>query len=215
MLSSPLSFFFSPITATRPPVSGLDSQCLSGKGEDYRGRIAITKSGNACQHWNTQFPHKHGWIPDRYPCKYAEPHHCNKYQRTELFPMNPDAEARGAQVFLIYVVQLYSRCLSVLITPVKVLLFIFFCLPVQSQLFFSPVSSTSHCRAISSSLLLCQKSLGCVLAHFQCITLLKSDAPRTTYSNTSLSSKVRGAGFAEHLQYAGIAGTDLAYSSVV
>uniref|UniRef100_A0A8B9Z4V3 Kringle domain-containing protein n=1 Tax=Buteo japonicus TaxID=224669 RepID=A0A8B9Z4V3_9AVES len=56
--------------------------CLSGKGEDYRGRIAVTKSGNACQHWNTQFPHRHGWIPDRYPCKYAEPHHFNKYHRT-------------------------------------------------------------------------------------------------------------------------------------
>lgn len=78
------SFFSFPVTATPPPVSGPDSQCLSGKGEDYRGRIAITESGNACQHWNTQLPHKHGWIPDRYPCKYAEPHHPNKYQRTVI-----------------------------------------------------------------------------------------------------------------------------------
>lgn len=85
IFSSPsLSFSFSsfPVTATSSPVSGLDSQCLSGRGEDYRGSIAITESGNACQHWNTQFPHKHGWVPDRYPCKYAEPHHSNKYQRT-------------------------------------------------------------------------------------------------------------------------------------
>lgn len=81
-LLCPLLFFFFSflVTATPPPVSGLGSQCLSEKGEDYRGRIAITESGNACQHWNTQFPHKHGWIPDRYPCKYAEPHHSNKYQ---------------------------------------------------------------------------------------------------------------------------------------
>ncbi|RMC12651.1 hypothetical protein DUI87_10175 [Hirundo rustica rustica] len=43
-----------PRCTTPPPVSGLDSQCLSGKGEDYRGRIAITESGNACQHWKTQ-----------------------------------------------------------------------------------------------------------------------------------------------------------------
>uniref|UniRef100_A0A8B9MUB3 Plasminogen n=1 Tax=Accipiter nisus TaxID=211598 RepID=A0A8B9MUB3_9AVES len=67
-----------------PPVSGLGSQCLSGKGEDYRGRIAVTKSGNACQHWNTQFPHRHGWIPDRYPCKGLEKNYCR----------NPDGEKR-------------------------------------------------------------------------------------------------------------------------
>uniref|UniRef100_A0A8B9CMH4 Kringle domain-containing protein n=1 Tax=Anser brachyrhynchus TaxID=132585 RepID=A0A8B9CMH4_9AVES len=56
--------------------------CISGHGEDYRGRIAITESGNICQHWNMQFPHKHGWIPDRYPCKYAETPHFNEYPRT-------------------------------------------------------------------------------------------------------------------------------------
>ncbi|XP_040981174.1 plasminogen-like isoform X2 [Aquila chrysaetos chrysaetos] len=65
-----------PRCTMHPPVSGLGSQCLSGKGEDYRGRIAITKSGNACQHWNTQFPHRHGWIPDRYPCKGLEENYC-------------------------------------------------------------------------------------------------------------------------------------------
>uniref|UniRef100_A0A8B9IRQ4 Plasminogen n=1 Tax=Amazona collaria TaxID=241587 RepID=A0A8B9IRQ4_9PSIT len=70
---------------TSPPrVSGPGSQCLSGKGEGYRGRIATTESGNACQHWNTQFPHKHGWIPDRYPCKGLEKNYCR----------NPDGEKR-------------------------------------------------------------------------------------------------------------------------
>ncbi|XP_009703613.1 PREDICTED: plasminogen-like [Cariama cristata] len=73
-----------PRCTTRPPVSGLGSQCLSGKGEDYRGRIAVTESGNACQHWNTQFPHRHGWIPDRYPCKGLEENYCR----------NPDGEKR-------------------------------------------------------------------------------------------------------------------------
>ncbi|XP_027652786.2 plasminogen-like isoform X4 [Falco peregrinus] len=66
------------------PVSGLGSQCLSGKGENYRGRIAVTESGKACQPWNTQFPHKHGWIPDRYPCKGLEENYCR----------NPDGEKR-------------------------------------------------------------------------------------------------------------------------
>uniref|UniRef100_A0A8B9ZB46 Plasmin n=1 Tax=Buteo japonicus TaxID=224669 RepID=A0A8B9ZB46_9AVES len=73
-----------PRCTMHPPVSGLGSQCLSGKGEDYRGRIAVTKSGNACQHWNTQFPHRHGWIPDRYPCKGLEENYCR----------NPDGEKR-------------------------------------------------------------------------------------------------------------------------
>ncbi|XP_009484865.1 plasminogen [Pelecanus crispus] len=73
-----------PRCTTHPPVSGLHPQCLSGKGEDYRGRIAITESGNACQHWKTQFPHKHGWIPDRYPCKGLEENYCR----------NPDGEKR-------------------------------------------------------------------------------------------------------------------------
>ncbi|XP_017669246.1 PREDICTED: plasminogen-like isoform X3 [Lepidothrix coronata] len=73
-----------PRCTTHPPVSGPGSQCLSGKGEDYRGRIAITESGNACQHWNTQLPHKHGWIPDRYPCKGLEENYCR----------NPDGEKR-------------------------------------------------------------------------------------------------------------------------
>ncbi|KFP33161.1 Plasminogen, partial [Colius striatus] len=73
-----------PRCTTHSPVSGLGSQCLSGKGEDYRGRIAITESGNACQHWNTQFPHRHGWIPDRYPCKGLEENYCR----------NPDGEKR-------------------------------------------------------------------------------------------------------------------------
>ncbi|XP_051667056.1 plasminogen-like [Manacus candei] len=73
-----------PRCTTHPPVSGPGSQCLSGKGEDYRGRIAITESGNVCQRWNTQLPHKHGWIPDRYPCKGLEENYCR----------NPDGEKR-------------------------------------------------------------------------------------------------------------------------
>lgn len=79
-----------------PPVSGLGSQCISGNGEDYRGTIAITESGNTCQHWNTQFPHKHGWIPGRYPCKYAEPPHFRKYPRTWFSLSDPDKKTGGS-----------------------------------------------------------------------------------------------------------------------
>lgn len=101
------SFFFYPITATPPPVSGPGSQCLSGKGEDYRGRIATTESGNACQHWNTQFPHKHGWIPGRYPCKYAVPRLFIKYQRIQLFLINS-----GAEEHRFYIIMLISCFLT-------------------------------------------------------------------------------------------------------
>lgn len=110
-LPFPLLFFFSfPVTATPPPVSGLGSQCLSGKGEDYRGSIAITESGNACQHWNTQLPHKHGWTPDRYPCKYAKPHHSNKYQR-KVFPYQSTCRGKRRTGFP-------HICCSVVIHPV-------------------------------------------------------------------------------------------------
>eukprot|EP00058_Branchiostoma_floridae_P026062 XP_002611552.1 hypothetical protein BRAFLDRAFT_63809 [Branchiostoma floridae] len=33
--------------------------CLIGKGETYRGNIAVTKSGKTCQRWGSQYPHKH------------------------------------------------------------------------------------------------------------------------------------------------------------
>ncbi|NXA37707.1 PLMN protein, partial [Eudromia elegans] len=73
-----------PRCTTHPPVSGSSSQCLSGSGGDYRGRISVTESGSTCQHWNTQFPHRHGWIPDSYPCKGLEENYCR----------NPDGEKR-------------------------------------------------------------------------------------------------------------------------
>uniref|UniRef100_A0A8C2SVL4 Plasminogen-like n=1 Tax=Coturnix japonica TaxID=93934 RepID=A0A8C2SVL4_COTJA len=73
-----------PRCTMHPPASGLGSQCISGNGDNYRGRIAITESGNTCQHWNMQFPHKHGWIPDRYPCKGLEENYCR----------NPNGEKR-------------------------------------------------------------------------------------------------------------------------
>uniref|UniRef100_A0A8C0J9T8 Kringle domain-containing protein n=1 Tax=Chelonoidis abingdonii TaxID=106734 RepID=A0A8C0J9T8_CHEAB len=51
------------------------SQCLSGNGEDYRGKIGVTMSGNTCQRWSAQFPHKHARTPESYPCKYVKSLH--------------------------------------------------------------------------------------------------------------------------------------------
>lgn len=143
-------FFFNPVAATHQAVSARGSQCLSGKGEGYRGRIAITESGNACQHWNTQFPHKHGWRPDRYPCKYAEPCHFNKWQRTWLLLIHPDTEARVAQVFSSYVfppfVNSHYFCSELALNLFQ---HSFLYQLLYSQVLVSSVSSISLCRVIS------------------------------------------------------------------
>lgn len=55
--------------ATPPPAPAPGRQCLSGRGEDYRGTISVTESGNTCQRWSSQSPHRHARTPENYPCK--------------------------------------------------------------------------------------------------------------------------------------------------
>ncbi|KAF4796290.1 hypothetical protein TURU_085266 [Turdus rufiventris] len=69
-------------TPPPPPVPG--RQCLSGRGEDYRGTIAVTESGNTCQHWSSQSPHRHARTPENYPCRGLDENYCR----------NPDGEKR-------------------------------------------------------------------------------------------------------------------------
>ncbi|KAL0978718.1 hypothetical protein UPYG_G00174280 [Umbra pygmaea] len=38
-------------------------KCIVGKGEDYRGKVFMTKSGHTCQQWWSKFPHDHKWTP--------------------------------------------------------------------------------------------------------------------------------------------------------
>ncbi|NXT90407.1 PLMN protein, partial [Anhinga rufa] len=71
-----------PRCTTPPPVPAPGRQCLSGRGEDYRGTISVTESGNTCQHWSSQFPHRHARTPENYPCKSLEENYCR----------NPDGE---------------------------------------------------------------------------------------------------------------------------
>ncbi|EMP30325.1 Plasminogen, partial [Chelonia mydas] len=73
-----------PRCTTPPPLAGPGRQCLSGNGEDYRGKIGVTVSGNTCQRWNAQFPHKHARTPESYPCKALEENYCR----------NPDGEIK-------------------------------------------------------------------------------------------------------------------------
>ncbi|OXB57260.1 hypothetical protein ASZ78_007520 [Callipepla squamata] len=71
-----------PRCSTSPPVPAPGRLCLSGRGEDYRGKISVTESGNTCQRWSAQSPHRHARTPENYPCKNLEENYCR----------NPDGE---------------------------------------------------------------------------------------------------------------------------
>ncbi|KAM4787455.1 plasminogen-like isoform 3-T3 [Cyanocitta cristata] len=73
-----------PRCTTPPPPPAPGRQCLSGRGEDYRGTISVTESGNTCQHWNSQSPHRHARTPENYPCQSLDENYCR----------NPDGEKR-------------------------------------------------------------------------------------------------------------------------
>ncbi|XP_058526707.1 plasminogen isoform X3 [Ochotona princeps] len=71
-----------PRCETPPPTSGPTHQCLKGKGESYRGTVAVTKSGFTCQRWSEQTPHRHNRTPENFPCKALDENYCR----------NPDGE---------------------------------------------------------------------------------------------------------------------------
>ncbi|XP_038623659.1 plasminogen-like isoform X2 [Tachyglossus aculeatus] len=72
-----------PRCTTPPPHPGRTYQCLVGKGDTYRGKIAVTASGKTCQRWSEQTPHKHSRTPENFPCKGLEENYCR----------NPDGES--------------------------------------------------------------------------------------------------------------------------
>nr|XP_033794312.1 plasminogen [Geotrypetes seraphini] len=71
-----------PRCSTTPPTTHPGLECLSGNGESYIGKIAVTVSGKDCQAWSSQTPHRHHRIPDNYPCKKLDKNYCR----------NPDEE---------------------------------------------------------------------------------------------------------------------------
>uniref|UniRef100_A0A6I8NWX0 Plasminogen n=1 Tax=Ornithorhynchus anatinus TaxID=9258 RepID=A0A6I8NWX0_ORNAN len=72
-----------PRCTTPPPQPGPTYQCLVGKGDSYRGKIAVTASGKTCQRWSEQTPHRHSRTPENFPCKGLEENYCR----------NPDGES--------------------------------------------------------------------------------------------------------------------------
>ncbi|XP_060947279.1 plasminogen [Limanda limanda] len=65
-------------------VASCTEECIHCSGEDYRGKIATTESNFACQRWDSQKPHNHGYIPSALPEKYLEENYCR----------NPDGDPR-------------------------------------------------------------------------------------------------------------------------
>ncbi|XP_062953943.1 plasminogen [Cynocephalus volans] len=81
-LSKRWEFCNIPRCTTPPPSSGPTHQCLKGRGESYRGKVAVTVSGHTCQRWSEQTPHKHNRTPENFPCKGLDENYCR----------NPDGE---------------------------------------------------------------------------------------------------------------------------
>uniref|UniRef100_A0A3Q1ASI9 Plasminogen n=1 Tax=Amphiprion ocellaris TaxID=80972 RepID=A0A3Q1ASI9_AMPOC len=71
-----------PRCTSAAPTIAPELTCATGEGAAYRGTIAVTESGKACQSWSTQTPHKHNRTPENYPCKGLENNYCR----------NPDNE---------------------------------------------------------------------------------------------------------------------------
>ena len=55
------------------------------RAQDYRGRVAVTATGIACQSWGAQYPHEHKFTPEAYAQRGIGQHnHCR----------NPDDDTR-------------------------------------------------------------------------------------------------------------------------
>ncbi|XP_063148045.1 hepatocyte growth factor-like protein isoform X2 [Candoia aspera] len=57
--------------------------CLSCNGEDYRGFVDYSASGTECQRWDLQHPHKHPYLPNKYPDKDLDDNYCRNPDSSE------------------------------------------------------------------------------------------------------------------------------------
>ena len=71
----------------------MDEECYTGRGEMYRGDVAITTSGLTCQNWESQFPNEHDFTDANYPDTGLGNHnYCRNPQASPLGPWCYNAE---------------------------------------------------------------------------------------------------------------------------
>ncbi|KAH0629994.1 hypothetical protein JD844_012522 [Phrynosoma platyrhinos] len=75
----------------QPPTT---TNCFRLKGEDYRGRVNVTTSGIPCQRWDSQTPHRHHFVPEKYECKVF-PTLFPTVRLEENYCRNPDNDSHG------------------------------------------------------------------------------------------------------------------------
>ncbi|KAM8962901.1 plasminogen isoform 1-T1 [Lycaon pictus] len=70
------------------------SECKTGNGKTYRGTMAKTKNGVACQKWSDNSPHKPNYTPEKHPLEGLEENYCRNPDNDENGPWcyttNPD-----------------------------------------------------------------------------------------------------------------------------
>eukprot|EP00931_Biecheleriopsis_adriatica_P119764 TRINITY_DN9495_c0_g1_i2.p1 TRINITY_DN9495_c0_g1~~TRINITY_DN9495_c0_g1_i2.p1 ORF type:complete len:1067 (+),score=138.55 TRINITY_DN9495_c0_g1_i2:87-3287(+) len=69
-------------TTTTTKAAGNCDEAMSGNGAGYRGCQTVTRSGDTCQRWDSQSPHRHSRTPTNYPNSGLEDNYCR----------NPDGE---------------------------------------------------------------------------------------------------------------------------
>ncbi|KAJ6667681.1 hypothetical protein lerEdw1_016002 [Lerista edwardsae] len=67
----------------KPPRLSTTTSCYRLKGEDYRGQVNITTSGVPCQRWDSQTPHRHHFLPEKYKCKDLRENYCRNPDGSE------------------------------------------------------------------------------------------------------------------------------------
>ncbi|XP_044307022.1 hepatocyte growth factor-like protein isoform X2 [Varanus komodoensis] len=59
------------------------TNCYRLKGEGYRGKVNFTTSGSPCQRWDSQTPHQHNFLPEKYECKDLRENYCRNPDGSE------------------------------------------------------------------------------------------------------------------------------------
>ncbi|KAM6161026.1 hepatocyte growth factor-like protein [Erethizon dorsatum] len=67
----------------QPHHEAMTFHCFRGKGEGYRGIANTTTAGVPCQRWDTQSPHQHRFLPEKYTCKDLRENFCRNPDGSE------------------------------------------------------------------------------------------------------------------------------------